>query len=194
MINYYFPTAILSEYHPIMANNMLPVAKKYLADPSITTKKWGYKTSFSYPASNGLADMEDIKPFNEFILKTGKKYLTDLGYNCSRIELNPFIFVSEMFDGNYHEEHTHPESLLSGILYLQTPPGSSPIIFTDPRPFRNFIWMPKTGESLTNAEEVPVEPKKGLFLMWESWLPHLVPQTSNKEEGRITLVFNISRK
>jgi len=33
-----------------------------------------------------------------------------------------------------------------------------------------------------------------LLLMWESWLPHLVPKTKNKDNGRITMVFNICRK
>jgi uncharacterized protein (TIGR02466 family) len=98
-----------------------------------------------------------------------------------------------MFEGNYHESHTHPNSILSGLLYLQVPEGSSPLIISDPRPFRNFVTLPRLGDTATNIEEISITPKKGLLLMWESWIPHVVPQTHNTE-GRITMVFNLSRK
>ena len=105
------------------------------------------------------------------------------------------IFVSEMFKGNYHLPHTHPGSILSGILYLQTPEGSSPLIIKDPRSFRDYYNFRKIpGDFMTNKEQIAILPKKGLFIMFESWLNHVVPETSNENEGRITMVFNIARK
>jgi uncharacterized protein (TIGR02466 family) len=196
MIQYHFPTAILSEFHPILANTMLPVARKYLDDPEIATTKWGYTTTFAYDKLGGIAYCPEVEPFKNFIEKTGRKYLQDLGYSTQGIEFFSFIFVSEMFDGASHDEHTHPESILSGLLYLQVPSGSSSLILTDPRPFRDFVHIPKLHNIPTSANvgEVAIEPKSGLFLMWESWLPHLVPKTRNKDDGRITMVFNICRK
>lgn len=193
MIQYYFPTAILAEQHPIMANTMLPIAKKYLADAEYTKIKWGYKTTYDYAVDGGLSQFPDMQNFTDFIEKIGRKYIKDLGYNADVLKLFTMVFASEMTKGNYHEMHTHPDSILSGLLYLQVPPESSPLIFCDPRPFRQFVHIPRIGESATNIPEIIVHPKNGLLLMWESWIPHLVPQTHNKE-GRITLVFNICRK
>ena len=140
--------------------------------------------------------MPDIEPFRIFIEKTGKKYLQDLGYSTQGLDFFSFVFVSEMFDGAFHEEHTHPEAILSGLLYLQVPEGSASLILTDPRPFRDFVHLDKLNDQTTstNTSEVIISPKKGMFLMWEAWLPHLVPRTHNKDDGRITMVFNICRK
>jgi uncharacterized protein (TIGR02466 family) len=196
MIQYHFPTAILTEFHPITAKAMLPVARKYLDDSNIASTKWGYTTTYGFENPGGIAYMPDVEPFRILIEKTGRKYLHDLGYDSKSIEFFSFVFVSEMFDGASHDEHTHPESILSGLLYLQVPPGSSSLILTDPRPFRDFVHIPKLDNkpTSTNVSELSIEPKNGLLLMWESWLPHLVPKTKNKDNGRITMVFNICRK
>lgn len=191
MIQYHFPTAVLSEHHIMLADKMLSVAKKYLADPAFVGRRWGYRNTFDSPTA--LDNMPDIIPFKELVNKTGRNYLKQLGYNDSSIVFETQIFVSEMFEGNYHEEHTHPNSILSGLLYLQVPEGSAPLIVLDPRPFRNFVMLPKLLDTIPNIEEISIKPSKGLLLMWESWIPHMVPQTHNKE-GRITMVFNLSRK
>ena len=194
MIQYIFPTAILSEMQLILANSMLPVAKKYLEDTSISKTKWGYTTSYGYRNPGGIADSPDIKPFKDAIEKIGRKYLKDIGYNDKELTFDTFIFVSEMFDGASHDEHTHPGSILSGLLYLQVPANSAPLIITDPRPFRQFVSLPKLEDTQTNINEITITPKAGLLVMWESWLPHLVPKSRNTDEGRITMVFNIARK
>ncbi len=191
MIQYHFPTAVLTELHLILADAMLPVAKKYLSDPDYARHRWGYKNTFD--TSMQLGKQPDIEPFKNLVHKTARNYLRQLGYDEQQINFETQVFVSEMFEGNYHESHTHPNSILSGLLYLQVPEGSSPLIISDPRPFRNFVMLPRLGDTATNIEEISITPKKGLLLMWESWIPHVVPQTHNTE-GRITMVFNLSRK
>ena len=191
MINYYFPTAVLSEHHVMLANQMLTVAKKYLVDPNYVRYRWGYKNTFDTSMQLGL--QPDIKPFRDQIHKSGRKYLRQLGYDEASITFETQVFVSEMLEGDFHEVHTHPNSILSGLLYLQVPEGSSPLIILDPRPFRQFTILPRIDDTATNIEEISINPTKGLLLMWESWIPHVVPKTQNKE-GRITMVFNLSRK
>jgi hypothetical protein len=51
--------------------------------------------------------------------------------------------------------HTHTSNLLSGVYYVQMPPGSSPIIFHDPRgpltPFDNTLKIqPEVGFRLSS--------------------------------------------
>jgi uncharacterized protein (TIGR02466 family) len=193
MINYYFPTAILAETHLILANKMLPVAKKYLEDPVYASTNWGYKTTYGYKDNGGLAYLPDVVDFTNFVETVGRKYLLELGYDANQIKFNTLVFASEIADGQHHERHTHPNSILSGLLYLQVPKGSAPLVINDPRPFRDFVYMPKIGDTATNLSEIKFQPTKGLLLIWESWIPHLVP-TSHNSEGRITLVFNICRE
>ena len=162
MINYYFPTAVLSEMHVVLANKMLPITKKYLDDPTYTSIKWGYKTTYGYENNGGLAYMPDILDFTNFVESTGRKYLTSLGYDETKLKFNTLVFASEIIDGTHHERHTHPDSILSGVFYLQAPEGSAPLIISDPRAFREIVYIPKIGKTATNVSEIEFHPKNGL--------------------------------
>jgi len=188
-IDYFFPTAISVSKNTQLATQLMPVAKKYLADDSFITNTWSYKNT--YTADGGLSTFDDIAPFKEFIEQAGHNYLTELGYDVSDLTFSVQIFASEMRENDSHAAHTHPNSLLSGVFYLQVPPGSAPIVFDDPRSFRKFVSLPKLDNS-TNWERVHFVPEDGLFLIWESWITHEVPRNFSKD-GRITLVFNLGR-
>jgi uncharacterized protein (TIGR02466 family) len=186
-IDYFFPTAIASFKIAELAEQMLPVAKKYLADPDMLTNQWGYKNTYGNAI---IENSEEIKPYIEFITVKGKEFLEHLGYDSDKINFSTEVFVSEMFEGDLHGLHCHPNSLLSGLLYLQVPEGSSSIVFDDPRSFRDHIDLPKKGSTVNNWSKMHFVPETGLMLMWESWLKHEVPRTNNID-GRITMVFNL---
>lgn len=188
-IDYFFPTSIFSLKNTELSTQILPIAKKYLADESFITNTWGYKNTYS--ADGGLSNFEDIIPIRNFIEQTGYKYLTAIGYDVDDLKFSTQIFVSEMVAGDCHALHAHPNSLLSGVFYLQVPEGSAPILFDDPRPFRKFVALPTSNNS-TNWGRIHFVPEDGLLLMWESWLEHEVPK-NNSKAGRITLVFNLGR-
>jgi uncharacterized protein (TIGR02466 family) len=188
-VDYFFPTGITSLKNTELATQMLPVAKKYLADPDLITNTWGYKNT--YTADSGISNFDDIAPFKDFIKQVGYSHLTTLGYDVTNLEFSIQIFVSEMIEGDSHALHGHPNSLLSGVFYLRVPEGSAPILFDDPRPFRKFLSLPKLTNS-TNWERIHFVPEDGLLLIWESWLEHEVPRNFSKE-GRITMVFNLGR-
>jgi uncharacterized protein (TIGR02466 family) len=168
-----------------LSDEMLPIAKKYLSDDKFITNAWGYKNT--YNADAGLEQFSDFKVFVDFITQAANNFLEKQEYDSSKIKLHPQIFVSEMFENDYHTRHAHAGSLLSGILYLQVPDKSSPIVFTDPRPYRDFLCLPKKNKA---NDQIFIEPVKGLFLIWESWLNHEVPKNFSKT-GRITIVFNL---
>ena len=188
-LDYFFPTSISSLKNTDWSTQMLQVAKKYLADSSFITNTWGYKNT--YTADSGLSNFDDIAPFRNFVERTGYEYLTAIGYDVTNLKFSTQIFVSEMTAGDCHASHSHPNSLLSGVFYLQVPEGSAPILFDDPRPFRKFVALPKL-ENSTNWERIHFVPEDGLFLIWESWLEHEVPK-NNSKDGRITMVFNLGR-
>jgi len=188
--NYYFPTVISSTIETELAKDMLVVARKYLDTPELLTNTWGYKNTYS--AGSGIGAFNDVQPFVEYINFAAREFLLQAGYDPSGLSFKAQVFVSEMFENDYHAVHCHPNSLLSGILYLDVPEGSSPIVFTDPRPFRNFISLPRIGDAPASWEQVSFTPEPGLFLIWESWLAHEVPKNLSKS-GRVTMVFNLVR-
>ena len=194
-IGCFFPTAIESSLELDLAEKLLPVAKKYLSDESFLTNTWNYKNT--YDPRNELSRMPDIIPFADFIRNKAHSFLYNCGYDTSDMDFNVQLFFSEMFDGDFHERHTHPNCLLSGLLYLQVPENSAPLALYDPKPHRKF----STYNTLKNAIDVSnpevsfdtlhIYPEAGTFLMWESWLEHEV-LINKSVEGRITAVFNVS--
>ena len=186
--SYYFPTVISSEIDLELATTLLPLAQKFLADPSLLTWTWGYKNT--YTTNRGLEQYEEMQPFVSYIVLRGQEFLTSCGYDADKITFGLQLFVSEMHPGDQHGLHSHPNSLLSGVFYLAVPEGSSSIKFRDPRPFHNTVSLPILQNSLENWSWIWIDPEPGLLVMWPSWLEHEVPL--NQAQGRITLVFNLT--
>lgn len=189
-IEHFFPTAISSIRDVEMADKMLPLVKEYLAKDEELTYEWGYKNT--YKAKGGLNEYEDFKEFTDWIHEQARWYLDELGYKAPK-NFSTQVFASEMFEGDKHGPHTHPNSILSGVFYLQAPEGSSDILFNDPKPFRKYIDLEIENNTLHNYHQVFFKAEKGLLVMWQSWIEHEVPENKSKE-GRITLVFNLGNQ
>lgn len=190
-IQFFFPTAICSVLDLDLADRMLPIANKYLNDKKYLTYTWGYKNT--YTSDKGIERKEEFLDFGNKIKKYGSEYMRKLGYDLSDDELEIFIFASEMHKGDTHRIHTHQNAILSGVFYLSVPENSADINFYDPRPFRKFVSYPVVEQTEVTWESVRFSPSKGLLLIWESWIEHEVP-INNSDDGRITLVFNMTRK
>ena len=102
------------------------------------------------------------------------------------------LWVNVLKGGGHHSAHIHPHSILSGTLYIETPPGSGAIRFEDPR-------LPMMMAAPTRREDAPeilrnfvnVEPRPGLLLLWESFLRHeVLPGTAKAE--RLSISFNFA--
>jgi uncharacterized protein (TIGR02466 family) len=181
-----------------LAGQLLPITRKFLSDPSLLTNEWNYKNT--YTIGEGLSTEPELKFFVDLILDNSKKFLDEQGIKIkSGYKLWVSMFASEMKMGDQHESHNHPGALLSGIFYLQVPPGSSKIEFYSPRN-TNKAWKNFLDESSYELKSelfrvrpdhiIQIEPKDGLFLLWESWAHHKVP-VNQSLDGRITLVFNV---
>ena len=72
--------------------------------------------------------------------------------------------------------HKHPNSVISGILYLKVDDDSSKLVFQNP--------------TSMEGEVVEIQPSPGMLLMWPSFLMHGSGNTINKSKERIILGFN----
>jgi len=72
--------------------------------------------------------------------------------------------------------HKHPNSVLSGIIYLKVDDKSSKLYFQNP--------------TSMEGEVKEIKPKPGLLLMWPSFLMHGSGDTINKSKERIIIAFN----
>jgi len=100
------------------------------------------------------------------------------------------LWVNVLKPGAAHSGHIHPHSVISGTVYVATPPGASALKLEDPR----LAVMMAAPPRRPDADEplkcfVYLTPKPGDVLMWESWLRHEVPANAAKAE-RISISFN----
>ena len=73
---------------------------------------------------------------------------------------------------NRHPTHIHPNSFLSGVIYLKTPDKCAPLVIHDPRPGARVFEPNYENPNYLNMAIYENLPEKGDFLIWPSWLPH----------------------
>jgi len=91
----------------------------------------------------------------------------------------------------FHHQHSHPNSFLSGVLYLQTESERDQIIFH--RDGYRLIRINETNNDDLNAESWFFKVETGDLVIFPSHLQHNVNQIKDEEEKgktRISLAFN----
>ena len=100
------------------------------------------------------------------------------------------IWINVLEPGGTHTGHIHPNSVISGTLYVDTPDDASAIRFEDPRLPMMMAAPPRRQRAERhNKTFVYVQPTPGTVLLWESWLRHEVP-VNKASEDRISVSFN----
>ncbi len=92
-----------------------------------------------------------------------------------------------------HGSHLHPLSFISGTYYVQTPRGSAPIKFEDPRLGLLMAAPPRRKDAPAGAQPFySHRAKAGQLVLFESWLRHEVPASGSMADDaeRISVSFN----
>ena len=92
----------------------------------------------------------------------------------------------------FHHKHSHPNSIISGILYLNSAEGMGKTKFYYPNPWWHFQnawgwWLDDQGQAV--EYEYEVVPKTGMLILFPSHIRH---STSPNlcDEDRYTISFN----
>ncbi|MEO8927021.1 MAG: TIGR02466 family protein [Caulobacteraceae bacterium] len=112
----------------------------------------------------------------------------DLGPR-GRLKLDS-LWVSVLKRGAAHSGHIHPHSVLSGTVYVTTPPGAGGLRLEDPRLPLMMAAPPRRADAAETLRSfVTLTPAPGAVFIWESWLRHEVLANRAKTE-RVSLSFN----
>ena len=119
-----------------------------------------------------------------------------LGIDKNDIELTS-LWSNAHNSGNKHHFHQHPNSFLSGVVYVKCPPAEEigDILFNDPRQAKNMIHPNFKKESCISNRNIWVRPGLGILILFPSWLEHgTEPYVSTSKEKRISISFNYNLK
>jgi uncharacterized protein (TIGR02466 family) len=100
------------------------------------------------------------------------------------------LWINVLKPGAAHSGHIHPHSVISGTIYVATPPGAGAFRLEDPR----LPMMMAAPRRRTEAPEsvrsfVTLTPAPGTIFLWESWLRHEVLPNGAKSP-RVSASFN----
>ena len=154
----------------------------------------------NYPGYTSYASLSDLtwrSPIFEDLKKLldlhVAQFSAELDFNLEGRGLKlEDIWINILSEGGNHSAHLHPNSVVSGTIYIVMPPETSAIKFEDPR----HPMMMAAPSRLVTAKEylkpfIYIDPLVGEILLWESWLRHEVPMNMSSEE-RISISFNYS--
>ena len=199
-INHVFATTI---YRSKLGGPRLKAFLDELRNACLTTagddaagQRWseeaGYKGYTSY------ASLDDLPVRNPTFAELCTRLESHLTEFCVALDydlrgLKPkvdSIWINVLEPGGTHTGHIHPNSVISGTLYVDVPDGASALRFEDPRLAMMMATPPrKTRTQPHNRNFVYVQPVPGTVLLWESWLRHEVP-VNMAAEDRISVSFN----
>lgn len=166
-----------------------------LAEDDEAGKRWsrdkGYKGYTSYASLNDLPRRDPaFADLQRVLTRHAGAFAKELAWDV-KPKLDS-LWVNLLKPGGHHSAHIHPQSILSGTLYVEVPKAGGAIRFEDPR-------LPMMMAAPVRREDGPeelraftaVEPRPGLLLMWESWLRHEVLPGSAKTD-RLSVSFNFA--
>lgn len=170
-----------------------------MAEEVLTLKNQSSSTLFEDIGNWCTDDNLNVLPqFTELVKLINDEvsvFLNDV-YKVNPNHLNMTCMWSNVHDSrSKHHIHQHPNSFLSGVLYLSTPnndneyPGN--IFFVDPRIGNRTQQSDYSERTVYNEKAWFFTPKKGMMLLFPSWLEHGTDQGKfSKNQYRISLSFN----
>ena len=149
-----------------------------------------------------LKNMGNLKSSNEHILETPalydiKEFLTlsmdDFFTNVYRPKNNVRLRITQSWcnyteSNEFHHKHQHPNSLISGVFYIQTNNLTDKIFFYKDD-YRQFD-IPTNDFNLYNSSSWWYESITGQLLLFPSSLTHMVENRVACDYTRISLSFN----
>ena len=101
----------------------------------------------------------------------------------------------------YNKYHDHPNSLWSGVYYVQSPPNCGKILFDKSWSRYQRVQKPIFSHEIPTYDyqwdSVAYEPIEGRVILFPSWIGHQVEQNLTDIEGengyRISISFNIKQ-
>ncbi|MDB5477082.1 MAG: hypothetical protein JWP49_2593 [Phenylobacterium sp.] len=177
-------------------NAELEAACRMLASEDRAGQAWskahGYGGYTSYASLSDLPTRASV--FGELKRQLdghARAFARDLAFDLGqgRLKLDS-LWVNVLKPGAGHSGHIHPHSVISGAVYVRTPPGASALKLEDPRLPLMMAAPPRRADAPEALQSfVYLAPAPGTVLMWESWLRHEVPANAAKSE-RISISFN----
>lgn len=141
---------------------------------------------------------KDFNVLHHENLSTIKKiidsHVLEYQQNVCGIEIQQFYVTDSWIaitpPGGKHIVHNHPNSLLSGVFYVDVPDQSSINFYVESQLFKNFKFCFDYAKlTAHNKQLVNIPVQQSDIVIFPSWVDHSV-DTNNSDRERIIIGFN----
>jgi uncharacterized protein (TIGR02466 family) len=187
----YFPTPMGYGYNVELAQKYLPLVQDMLSNPKSYNPSFFPNGRTTHHTEFEIAKMPEFKEMRDLIYELGCEFMHQCGYRRDSIKNEVFMIANALNYGGFHKSHTHFDCVLSGVIYLTAPEGSSFVEFEDPIDARKIHKYPvEDPNNPLTWDFVYTQPQVGLYNIWPLWFRHMVLQNESTEP-RIAVAFNI---
>ncbi len=148
-----------------------------------------YRSKEHYLFDSHVDILGDIKKFCEDYLKQYLEHIEGVDTNLAGLRITQ-SWLNKTKPGESHHMHYHPNSYLSGVLYITCLPNDS--INFENRSYEMFnnIKFPTPKITMWNANGISQNVTEGDLVLFPSWIPHSVNRNETKNRERISFAFN----
>jgi uncharacterized protein (TIGR02466 family) len=159
--------------------------------PSAKPEAWSCDlyTTFAHPQSLELLARDPFSELAPTILREATQFGHELELRVEKYPLRITDFWVNVFGtGHAQDIHRHPNSIISGIYYVQVPADAGDLVLYTPAD--DELTPPIVRPNQLNAATHQWKPTAGQMLLFRSWMRHSVMPNRSAEE-RISVAFDI---
>ena len=152
-----------------------------------TKNMLNHRSEDLYLFDNYTKELQDIKNFCESWVRD---YMEEIeGADTELVSLRiTQSWLNKNKPQEYHHMHNHPNSYISGVLYIKCLPNDG--INFEKQSYRNSIEFPVKETTVWNASGFRQPVTKGDLILFPSWILHSVDLNETEDVDRLSLAFN----
>ncbi len=151
---------------------------------------FNHRSNDPYLFDNFAEELKDIKIFCEYELERYLRNIEGVDTDLATLRITQ-SWLNKTKPQESHHLHFHPNSYLSGVLYIKCLSPDDNINFQNRLcEMFNNMKFPMKKPNFWTADTVVHNVKEGDLIIFPSWLPHCVNLNETKNKERISLSFN----
>ena len=200
----YFPTLIYLVDIPdgaILSKRLATKIRKLRKNDPEGIYKSNVKGVAAWHSKDGLEKREEFNEISTLVRASAQEVFNNLGYHKDSQPLITNMWANITGRHGFNQVHTHPDSLWSGVYYVQAPKDSGNIFFLDPKlqaSVMNIRYDKETPKKEEVRSRIQFEPVIGRLILFPAWLQHGVRPNLSERKGtageRISISFNLRQK
>jgi uncharacterized protein (TIGR02466 family) len=178
-------------------NPLDPIEESWIKNLNFPPQSVGlYESENEDPENAGMnvLNQPQVKNFKQQILQAVNHFTSDVLDIEQQFELTT-SWVNKYAKEDLNHQHSHPNSMISGVYYIESDDTSAPIIFNKPYFYTNLFHetvkptFKNKNNNQYNLDFYGLKPKTGDLYIFPSWLEHTVPPQES-DNVRWSLAFN----